>query len=72
MEYQRGERLVFARAIYHHPQSIVHPFRKASASRATGNDTAQYELLSQAADHRNELNDAWEKEYMRQLAGRAR
>ncbi len=46
-------------------------FEKRQRVGATGNDTAQYELLSQAADHRNELNDAWEKEYMRQLAGRA-
>lgn len=37
----------------------------------TGNDTAQLEILSQAAEASNDLHDAWEREYMRQLAGRA-
>ncbi len=46
-------------------------FEKRQRQGATSNDTAQYELLSQTPDRRNELDDAWEKEYMRQVAARA-
>jgi RNA polymerase sigma-70 factor, ECF subfamily len=37
----------------------------------TGNDTAQYEMLQQAPDQRNELEANWEQEHRRMLAARA-
>lgn len=43
-------------------------FEKRKQAGPTGNDTAQLELLSQAADHRNELSDRWELEHLRALA----
>lgn len=46
-------------------------FEKRQRSGPTGNDTAQFELLSQAADDRNELDEQWEREHQRQLAGKA-
>ncbi len=46
-------------------------FGKRQNNHPNVNDTAQFELLSAAPDHRNELNDAWEDEYRRQLASKA-
>lgn len=43
-------------------------FEKRKKSGATGNDTAQLELLSQAADDHNELSKQWELEHLRSLA----
>ncbi|TWT98667.1 RNA polymerase sigma factor [Stieleria varia] len=43
-------------------------FEQRSRNSATVNDTAQFELLSQAADTQNELEQQWEHEHMRQLA----
>ncbi|WP_198953697.1 RNA polymerase sigma factor [Rhodopirellula sp. MGV] len=44
--------------------------QKRSAGN-TANDTAQLELLSQAADERNELAEQWELEHLRSLAASA-
>jgi RNA polymerase sigma-70 factor (ECF subfamily) len=46
-------------------------FEKRNRSGPTGNDTAQLELLAQAADHRNELSEQWELEHLRSLASTA-
>jgi RNA polymerase sigma-70 factor (ECF subfamily) len=43
-------------------------FEKRNRAGPTGNDTAQLELLSQAADDRDELNEQWELEHLRSLA----
>jgi len=43
-------------------------FEKRKRSGPTGNDTAQLNLLSQATDDRNELDQQWELEHQRQLA----
>jgi RNA polymerase sigma-70 factor (ECF subfamily) len=43
-------------------------FEKRKKSGLTGNDTAQLELLSQAAEDRNELSEQWELEHLRSLA----
>lgn len=43
-------------------------FEKRKKFGATGNDTAQLELLSQAADDHNELSKQWELEHLRSLA----
>ena len=43
-------------------------FEKRKKVGPTGNDTAQLELLSQAADDRNELSERWELEHLRALA----
>lgn len=42
-----------------------------AGSNFAGNDTVQYEMLTQTADKRDELSDAWDREHMRQLAARA-
>ena len=46
-------------------------FSRRQRQMPTANDTRQLEMLSQAADHRDELNEQWELEYVRQLASRA-
>ncbi|KAA5545589.1 sigma-70 family RNA polymerase sigma factor [Roseiconus nitratireducens] len=46
-------------------------FEKRNRAGPTGNDTAQLEMLSQAADDRNELSDRWELEHLRSLAATA-
>ncbi|MDA8744217.1 sigma-70 family RNA polymerase sigma factor [Rubripirellula amarantea] len=46
-------------------------FQKRQRIGPTGNDTAQLELLQQASDGRNELEEEWEVEFQRQLAARA-
>lgn len=43
-------------------------FEKRKKVGLTGNDTAQLNLLSQAADDRNELSEQWELEHLRSLA----
>ncbi|MCS7468781.1 RNA polymerase sigma factor [Stieleria sp. ICT_E10.1] len=43
-------------------------FEKRKKAGPSGNDTAQLELLSQAADDRNELSEQWELEHLRSLA----
>ena len=43
-------------------------FEKKKKAGPTGNDTAQLELLSQAADSHNELSEQWELEHLRTLA----
>lgn len=43
-------------------------FEKRKKAGPAGNDTAQLELLSQAADDRNELSEQWELEHLRALA----
>lgn len=44
-------------------------FENRKKNGPTGNDTAQLEMLSQAADDRNELSEQWELEHLRSLAG---
>lgn len=46
-------------------------FEKRRRSGPTGNDTAQFKLLSQAADGRSELEEQWEREHQIQLAAKA-
>ncbi|MCA9171650.1 MAG: sigma-70 family RNA polymerase sigma factor [Planctomycetales bacterium] len=46
-------------------------FQQRQRLGPTGNDTTQLQLLQQASDSRNELEEAWEVEYQRQLAARA-
>jgi len=44
-------------------------FESQQRREPSGNDTAQMELLAQAADSHNELNEQWELEHLRSLAG---
>ncbi|WP_442511555.1 RNA polymerase sigma factor [Novipirellula sp. SH528] len=46
-------------------------FEKRKRLGPTANDSAQYEMLSQTPEATNELQDAWEREHQRQLAGQA-
>jgi RNA polymerase sigma-70 factor (ECF subfamily) len=46
-------------------------FAKRKRIGPTANDTAQFELLNQAADQRNELDDQWEQEHQKQLMATA-
>lgn len=46
-------------------------FEKQKRLGPTGNDTRQFEMLSQAADQRSELDDQWDLEHQRRLAGKA-
>lgn len=46
-------------------------FEKRKRDGPTGNDTTQLQLLSQATDNRNELDDQWELEHLRSLASSA-
>lgn len=46
-------------------------FEKNQRSNPTGNDTAQLELLNQAADGRDDLAEQWEAEHQRQLLAKA-
>ena len=43
-------------------------FEKRKKDGPTGNDTAQLEMLAQAADERNELHERWELEHLRSMA----
>jgi RNA polymerase sigma-70 factor (ECF subfamily) len=46
-------------------------FAKRKRIGPTANDTAQFELLNQAADQRSELDDQWEQEHQKQLMATA-
>lgn len=46
-------------------------FESRKKAGPTGNDTAQLQLLAQAADDHNELADQWELEHLRSLAATA-